>query len=328
MTIKKALIAKGARTNKKKDSLVKTIVLEDTGKWIQPSSGEIFFIDEDAKFPSIIFEIETNEQGPYEWTWNLSWPAAVSGLKESTKRGKILKTFSFSEKNNFKQDTKKWLANFSGKIMGGTLTVQVKAGSELFKRSIYIRGKNPGEQRIKNFLATIDDVKGFEKLLEQESKFKNFINSDNQPVVAFDGGYGLTQMTNPAPNFMQVWNWKENVKGGTNLYKQKQRNAKEHLSKHKRTYTDDQLKLETWSLWNGGNYHIWDEINHVWIRNPNMLSDTQTGNIGWNMSNEKNKGKTETELHKRDKDEYKNPPKKANRLWDYSGVFYADHLNK
>jgi len=315
---------KGARTNKKKDSLVKTIVIEDIGKWVQPKSGDKFYIDEDAKFPSITFEIDTDAAPPYEWTWSLSWPANVSGLKESAKRGKVLKTFSKTA--TFASDTKTWLVDLT-QVIGGTLTVKVKTTKEAFKRSIYILGKNPDESRVTALLATLEDVKGFEKLLAQESKFKNFINADGYPVVAFDGGYGMTQMTNPAPTFEQVWNWKENVKGGATLYKSKQAIAKKYLSKQQRTYTDEQLKLETWSLWNGGNYHVWDETVKAWIRNPNILSDTKTGNIGWDMTKEENKGKTESELHERDKDEYKKPPKKSERLWMYSGVCYADHVN-
>lgn len=315
---------KGATTNKKKGSLVKTIVLEDIGKWVQPKSGEKFYIDEDAKFPSVTFEIETIEPGPYEWTWSLSWPANVSGLRESAKRGKVLKTFTKTA--TFSNDSKTWLVDL-GQVVGGTLSVKVKVGADVFKRSICILAKNPDEARVKTFLATLEDVKGFDKLLAQESKFKNFINADGYPVVAFDGGYGMTQMTNPAPTFEQVWNWKENIKGGAGLYKSKQAIAKKYLSKQKRTYTDEQLKLETWSLWNGGNYHVWDEINKAWIRNPDILDDSKTGNIGWDMTKEENKGKTESELHERDKDQYKSPPPKAERLWKYSGVCYADHVN-
>lgn len=310
-----------AKTNKKKDSLVKVIVLEDLGKWISPPSAQIFLIDEKAVFPLINFEIDTTESGPYEWSWKMVWPAAVSGLKESIKRGKILKTFA--KEKSFSRSETSWKVDL-GEVIGGTLTVKVIAGKKIFKRSIYIRAKNPVEADVKIFLATIDNVKGFEKLLAQESKFKNFINADNQPVVAFDGGYGLTQMTTPAPTFVQVWNWKENIKGGASLYRSKQLTAKTYLSKDNRTYTEEQLKLETWSRWNGGPYHVWDEKEKLWIRNPNILADSTTGNIGWDMTTDENKGKTESELHERDKDEYKKPP--AKRLWKYSGVCYADHL--
>lgn len=36
-------------------------------------------------------------------------------------------------------------------------------------------------------------------MINQESRFENFINADNEPVVAFDNEYGMTQVTNPAP---------------------------------------------------------------------------------------------------------------------------------
>ena len=327
MTAKtKPATGKSAKTNDTKQSLVKTIVLEDIGKWIQPNPGQIFYIDEDGNFPSITFEIDTQEPGPYEWALSIAWPAAVSGLKESVKRGKVLKTFS-KIKDLFKLDSKSCSVNFTD-IIGGTFTAQVKAGKHTFKRSVYVRGKNPGKDRVVTFLNTIEDIKGFEKLLEQESKFKHFIDADSMPIVAFDGGYGLTQMTTPAPSYEQIWNWKENIKGGTALYKIKQKAAKTYLSQSKRTYTEDQLKLETWSRWNGGSYHVWDEKNKTWVRNDNIVCDPVTGNIGWDMTLADNKDKTVDELHKRDEKSYKTPKSKAaTNQWRYTGICYADHLN-
>jgi type VI secretion system secreted protein VgrG len=157
---------------------------------------------------------------------------------------------------------------------------------------------------------------------------KHFIDADNMPIVAFDGGYGLTQMTAPAPTYEQVWNWKENIKGGTALYKTKQKDAKTYLSQNKRTYTDDQLKLETWSRWNGGSYHVWDDKGNAWVRNNDIVCDPVTGNIGWDMSLADNKDKTVEELHKRDAKSYKTPKSKAaTNQWKYTGICYADHLN-
>ena len=66
-------------------------------------------------------------------------------------------------------------------------------------------------------------------MLEQETRNKHFINFDNEPVVAFDGGYGITQMTNPIPTYEQVWNWKKNIDGGSDLYIQKRKNAQNYL---------------------------------------------------------------------------------------------------
>ncbi|WP_082582687.1 hypothetical protein [Frateuria sp. Soil773] len=318
--------AQGATsTNKTKKSLVKVVVVEDVGKWVSPSAKQEFYIDESATFPTINFEIDTQEPPPYAWKWSISWDAKV-GTREGGSRGKKLKTFT--ESGTFDSNDKKWTADVNKKVVGGKLTVEVTAGASKFKRFVIIKGKNPSEQSVKDLLATISDVKGFEKIITQESHFKNFINSDGEPIVAFDGGYGLTQMTTPAPTYMQVWNWKENVKGGCSLYQQKQKAAKAHLGQSKRTYTDEQLKLETWSRWNGGSYHVWDDKTKQWVRNDNILCDTETGNIGWDMTKEDNKDKTEADLHKRDKGEYKKPPAKKDRKWTYTGICYADHLNQ
>lgn len=314
----------GAKTNKKSNSVVKTVVLEDKGQWVSPSAGEIFYIDEDANLPAITFKIDTDASAPFDWTWKISWPAAVSGLRESSKRGKVLKTFSQS--GNFSIIEKSWTAEFSEKVIGGLLSVTVRAGQAVFKRSVYICGRNPDAARVKAYIKTLDNVVGLDTLIEQESKFKHFINADSKPIVAFDGGYGLCQLTRPAPTYEQIWNWKKNVSAGAALYREKQVDAKRHLSQKKREYTDEQLKLETWSRWNGGVYHTWDNNAKEWVRNPNWICDTETGNIGWDRTKSTNTNQTEAELHKRDSDEYKSPPKKSERKWDYTGVCYADHL--
>lgn len=132
------------KTNLKKGSLVKVVVLEDKGKWVKPEKGSVHYIDEDAKFPDITFEIETAQQEPFIWKWQLHWDAKVSGLRESAKRGKLLKTFHAQAEAN--SHGKTWKVDLNGQVIGGLLTVEVKAGEELFKRSIYIKGKNPSEK--------------------------------------------------------------------------------------------------------------------------------------------------------------------------------------
>lgn len=66
--------------------------------------------------------------------------------------------------------------------------------------------------------------------------------------------------------------------------------------------------------------------SNSWVRNGDITCDSKTGNIGWDMTRDVNSGKTEDELHKRDKDEYKNPPTSKDRKWKYTGVCYADHV--
>jgi hypothetical protein len=81
-------------TNTNNQSLVKVVIQNDVGEWARPTTGDKFFIDETATFPSIVFEIKTEAPPPYQWKWIIAWDAQVSGLCESAKRGKKLKTFS------------------------------------------------------------------------------------------------------------------------------------------------------------------------------------------------------------------------------------------
>ena len=60
----------------------------------------------------------------------------------------------------------------------------------------------------------------------------------------------------------------------------------------------------------------------MWVRNADILCDPATGNIGWDMTDPENNGKTVAELHKRDAGTYSKRPSGAH--WKYSGVCYAD----
>jgi len=314
------------RTNKTKESLVKVVVEEDEGKWVSPEKGAVFKIDKSAAMPLAIFEVATSETGPYKWKWTITWDAKVSGLKESAKRGTVVRTFS--EAGQFESNDKSWKLDLA-KVLGGRLRVTVTAGRDTFKRYIDIQGTNPTAAEVAAFVRTLENTEGLDKLLEQETRCKHFIDADGQPIVAFDKGFGMAQLTNPPPSYDQVWNWKENIKAGAKLYQEKQKAARSYLGQKGRTYTADQLKLETWSRWNGGVYHVWDEKNNAWVRNQNILCDTQTGNIGWDLTDAENSGKDENELRERDKSTYGNPKKdkKEGNKWRYSGICYADHVD-
>ncbi|QOW19574.1 hypothetical protein INQ41_00255 [Lysobacter ciconiae] len=313
-----------AATNSQPNSLVKVIVTTDKGKWVSPTAQKVYFISEDAVFPTIQFEIETDAAGPYKWSWQLIWEARQRTRETGARKEKTIRTLSESGKHA--SEDKKWIANLGEKVVGGKLTVKVDAGSQSFERSVHIRGKNPGAERVLSYLKEISDVAGFDKIIDKESSFKNFIEADGEPLLSFDGGYGLTQMTNPAPDFEQMWNWKENIKGGCSLYQEKQRAAKSFLGKNSRSYTSKQLELETWSRWNGGGYHRWDEAMGKWERNEDILCDSKTGNIGWDITHTENEGKTAAELRTRDANPKRD--KAAANKWKYTGICYADHLDE
>lgn len=312
--------------NKTKNSLVKVVVKsDDVGEWIKPKTLDKFYIDEEAIFPSIVFEIKTEKPGPYKWSWVITWDGHVSGLHEKA-RGK--KTKTFSAKGSFTQKEKSWDANCIERVYGGRLAVTVDAGDEKFKRTVLVTAKPPAIEKIKAYLVK-NDATALQKLLAQESQFKHVINLDGEPVVAADNGYGVAQLTHPAPTYSQVWSWKENIDAAILLINDKKRIAKTWLKGHGK-FDQDMLDTETISLWNGGHYYEWKPKPEPgsWVRNSKILCDTKTGNMGWDMSLEQNKGKTEDELHERDNAEYRKGGKgqTATHPWKYTGVCYADHI--
>lgn len=272
-------------------------------KFTKPKENESFALTSVPEWPSI--EFQTDASGPHTWDWKITWDTF-------TKSGTAT-----SASNTW--DAKDVITNF-----GGTLTVQARAGGASAKISIKIKGVNPTATEVNAYLATKANSAGFDKIIEHESKYKHF-NASGEPVKSFDKGYGMCQLTTPEPTFEQVWNWKLNIDGGLKLFENKRAAAIQFLTQSNRTYTDDQLKREAVCRWNGGSYHVWDGKNNQWVRNPNILCDSKTGNIGWDMTDPENKDKTEEELHKRDSGSYNKPPA-AGAHWKYFGVCYADRI--
>jgi hypothetical protein len=136
-------------------------------------------------------------------------------------------------------------------------------------------------------------------------------------------------MTHPAPSYEHAWSWKANILAGSSLFKEKARIARSYLAQGGRPYTQDQLRRETLSRWNGGSYHEWDRQAAKWVRRKNILCDSATGNIGWAMNKPQNIDKTESQLHDRDKATYGRGTRgqSAENAWGYSGVCYADHVS-
>jgi hypothetical protein len=272
-------------------------------KFLTPRPNSTHTITSVPDWPSI--EFETDTEGPHTWQWTLTWGIFRLNGTAST-------------------PGKKWNAKAVTTNYGGTLSVRAQANKELAVISVQIKGTNPTAAEANRYLATKPDGAGFDKILAHETKYKHF-NARNEPVKSFDNGYGMCQLTTPRPTFAQVWNWKLNIDGGLKLFAQKRTAAIAYLSQSKRTYTTDQLKREAVCRWNGGAYHEWDTKAGKWVRQSNILCDTATGNIGWDMNDADNKGKTEADLHKRDAAAYRKAPAKGSH-WKYSGVCYADRV--
>lgn len=313
-------------TNTTPDSLVQVVATAENTTWVTPADNAEFTLNADATIPEIVFEFTTNVNGPYQWSWAISWNAKSSGLRERARRNTVLRTFS--DTGEFSSTEKKWSVNFGqGKLLGGNLIVSVKIGELIIKRNIKIKGQNPAVADLHAFIDTLENSSGLEKLLAHESFNKQFINLDGEPIVSFDQGYGMAQMTNPVPDYTTAWSWKENVKAGRDLFQTKREQAINHLRQHG-TYTDEMVEREAIALWNGGYYYKWDRTINAWVRKYNHLCDSSTGNIGWNMNNPSNAGQTEEQLHNRDQPTYASGSagQSAEHAWTYSGLCYADKV--
>lgn len=322
---KPKIIAKAksaGKTNKTKDSLVKCEVKLNMGEWISPESCEIFYIDDDAKFPDIIFEIKSDESGPYFWEWVIIWTPEACPQTEDKKRFKAKNSTAFSKTGSFKAAEKKWKCNLEA-VIGGDLIVKVKVGNATYVRKIIILGKNPPKDKI---LAELDSGKTKEdnelakKIFTQESRYRQFY-SDGKPLTSFDNGYGLGQLTNPVPSYEQIWNWKSQIKELLSKRIPTARSiAKNYLDKHP-GYTQDQLDLETLAAYNGvpknQRYHNWDEKEKKWVVNQNVTCDPDQSNKGWIMTDKENKDKDIDGLRKN---------KESKPI--YTGRCYAEHIKR
>lgn len=322
---KPAAKAKSAgTTNTTKGSVVRCEVNLEKGSWISPNSCKTFYIDEDAKFPDITYEIKTDEPGPYEWSWVITWTAmACPQQKDKMRFTPPSGVKTFTEKGSFTSDTKTWKADLNSKILGGELTVKVKAGGTTFIRKTIILGKNPSEEKVATELDTYakeqsDLVRLAKLIFKQESRYQQFY-TDDMPLTSFDKGFGLGQLTNPAPNYEQVWSWKKHVTHIINTaLPEKRTTAKKYLDSHP-GYTSDMFDLETLAAYNGTpkkqRYHNWDMTEKKWVINKNVVCDPSQSNTGWLMTENSNKGKKLNELQS-DKD--------AKPF--YTGRCYAEHI--
>ncbi len=267
-----------------------------------PAKGTEFTIAPEPAWPAMVFT--TDATGPHVWRWTIRWR-------------------HFSKSGRVTTEGAEWDAATVVTDLGGTLTVKAVAGGKQASSVVKLIGSNPSDAQVLAYLQDKDDGDVMGKLIHHESKFKQF-RDNGDPVRSFDNGYGLCQVTNPPPKFEQLFNWQRNVDARLKLYATKRAAAVAHLSANDRTYTSSQLAYETVCRWNGGHYHVWSASSGAWVRRPDVLCDTQTGNIGWDTDKPENAGKTEAELRKRDSGGYNAPG--GDKSWKYFGVCYADRV--
>ncbi|MBP4045095.1 hypothetical protein [Chromobacterium violaceum] len=301
-------------------SLLRCEVNANAGEWVKPSSCEKFHITTDAKLPKIEFEFKTNSPPPYDLEWSIRWIVQSCKQAKNKPRFKPKHSKTYTLQGKSKLNDKKWIAGLDGQVVGGELTVNIKAGEDNFRRTVFILGTEPGKELVSAYLdSTPDkDLAGLvKKIFKQETNFTHFY-TDEMPLVSFDNGYGLGQATNPIPTYEQVWNWKKHADNVLSIVKSKRNSAKKYLSQDNRSYTQDQLDLETLAFYNGANYHyhVWDGKSKSWVVNPDIVCDPKESNKGWDVTKEENRGKSVEDLRKN---------KKSKPI--YTGRCYAEHVN-
>jgi hypothetical protein len=272
-------------------------------KFTKPASNQLFTITSAPAWPTIVFETDAN--GAHTWQWSISWDM-------------------FTESGSVPTAANTWNAAPAIANRGGVLTVKATAGAASATIAVRINGTNPTAVDVTQYLATKPQSDGFGRIVQHETKCKHF-NASNEPIKSFDKGYGMCQLTTPPPTFEQAWNWNRNVDGGLALFAQKRASALNYLGQNGRVFTEQQVTYETVCRWNGGAYHRWDAGANKWARTPTILCDSKTGNIGWDMTDAENAGKTEAVLHARDSASYSKPPGPGAH-WKYFGVCYADRV--
>jgi len=203
-----------------------------------------------------------------------------------------------------------WGENFGGGILEITVKTEIE-GIEVFDT---YTGKIEGEEfnntfkdQITAYLEdpdgdqtspTIRDQVGYKKffrvIAHMETRYKHFYPSIyGVPKDAIyprentegDGGFGVMQLTDPVPNYEQIWDYKQNIDGGVELIRSKLEAAEAYpafvrtkgcldepkiingkkifycFPKQKKDndatdFNAYQLKMDTYSLYNS-NWHYW-----------------------------------------------------------------------
>jgi hypothetical protein len=289
---------------------------------VSPAAGAVFEIASDATWPDMTFQTDVN--GSHVWKWSIKWPPtsmAATGTRQTPDN--------------------KWNAKEAFDNLGGHFTVTAMSGSQTATITGKIVGINPLPDDVKQYTTKRPLGDEFIFILKQETCLKHFDEKKGrEPIYAGDHGIGIAQLTSPVPKYEEAWNWKKNIEKGLDRYRLNRQRADTYL-KTGPTYTPEQLFLETARMYNAGHkhhYHIIDPKTKQWTRHSEILcarsgSDPRYAhsNLGWDITDPENAGKTVDQLLQRDKDDYNKHSKAPggkhkDSHWTISGTCYADSV--
>jgi hypothetical protein len=195
--------------------------------------GPEFAITEECKMPTIKVTARLENAGPatpmamampHQWKVNLVFTGA--NCKHSMNRRMEHPEINASTL------TSTFTIPFT-QIRGGDLTIEVsvRTGNSIGmatgrSQGLKVIGTNPSTAALLQAAIMTD---AFKRLMRHESGLQQF-RPRQCPYISRDnlGGVGICQITNPRPTDDQVWSWKENLKRGLELYKEKENVARSY----------------------------------------------------------------------------------------------------
>jgi hypothetical protein len=169
------------------------------------------------------------------------------GLKNDLKTSvvNVRNDVSFYPRNGWKKVkmNEEWAVDFGQEIRGGTALLMCRNGNNTDTIEFHIRGTNPTEGQIKNYMKLKDYTNQYwfiVKMTRQESSMRQFEGKGEyskkkldkhkqgkgEPLYGPPKGFGLKQLDNWAKDTkhateQHLWNWKENIDGGVEVIKEK-----------------------------------------------------------------------------------------------------------
>jgi hypothetical protein len=181
-----------------------------------------------------------------------------------------------------------WVVSWGNKIRGGKATLYCKFGNQKDTIEFHIRGTNPTEQAVKDYINEQGyDIWFLTRLIRQESNYlhlnsgtnygPNWDNSQGCPNWGPPHGWGLMQLdllggtaANPLrPTAQELWDWKANIRRGVQFIEGEKYNA---VNRH---FNRELGIIEEWDL-----VHQDDEVEGP--------ADQAEGNITYTHANSDN----------------------------------------
>ncbi len=178
-------------------------------------SGACAHITKDPRMPALSFSLRPNTSTPLfgnvKWSLSIGWtrPDGKTDLQVNESLTQVAISAPWTPQ----------FADDHSDLQGGTATIGwTYSVFSQFTSSFCIDGQNQDVTPVKSYVAGINSYWDIPKLIAQESSYLQFRNRTPITTSAPPYGYGLMQLTNPAPNSPQIWNWQSNVQGGLSLF--------------------------------------------------------------------------------------------------------------